>query len=119
MDLKSYQAEALKTAGGHTDFHRALTNWSLGLIGEAGEFADEVKKVVFHGKALQRNRLVEELGDTLWYLAVASHELGATLDEVAEANIAKLRHRHGGSGFVPHQKQNRSTHDELLRSPKE
>ena len=87
-DLDQYQVLALRTAGQHGE--NGLACWALGLTGEAGETADLIKKALFHGKRVDRIQIARELGDTLWYLAVLSHELGFTLSEVAQLNIDKL-----------------------------
>ena len=66
----------------------------MGLNGEAGEVIDHVKKVCFQGHELDREHLIEELGDTAWYLAVCAEALGVTLEEVLNRNIAKLKARY-------------------------
>lgn len=71
--------------------------WSLaglGLAGEAGEAADLIKKHLHHDAQLDREKLKKELGDVLWYLALACRLGGFTLEDVMRANIAKLRARH-------------------------
>lgn len=70
----------------------------LGLAGEGGEVADILKKHVFHGKALDTAHLFEEVGDVLWYLDRLCWLMGWTLEEVMQANVAKLRKRYPG-GF--------------------
>lgn len=72
---------------------------ALGLSGEAGEFADEIKKVVFHGKEINREYLIKEMGDVRWYLEYLSLALDVTMDEVESKNVAKLRERYP-DGFV-------------------
>jgi NTP pyrophosphatase (non-canonical NTP hydrolase) len=68
----------------------------LGLSGEAGEIANKVKKVlrddhgIINGK---RADLLDELGDVMWYVSQVATELGSSLDDVLEANIAKLQGR--------------------------
>lgn len=68
---------------------------ALGLAGEAGEVANEVKKIVRDDGALltqaRHTALVSELGDVLWYWARMLRELGITPDEVLSANVKKLR----------------------------
>jgi NTP pyrophosphatase (non-canonical NTP hydrolase) len=78
---------------------------SLGLTGEAGEFADKVKKVLRddNGEIRNRKALLHELGDVLWYVTQSAQELGSTLEDVAAMNITKLDARQkngtiGGSG---------------------
>lgn len=89
MKLNKYQADAVSTAG-----KRLLSCLALGVSGEAGEVADEVKKVVYHGHELDHMKLAKELGDVLWYIAVMSEEIGFTLEEVATINLEKLKARY-------------------------
>jgi len=69
----------------------------LGLVGEAGEVAEKVKKLIRDkGSVLtepDRELLILELGDVLWYLSAVSRDIGSSLNEVADANIRKLRQR--------------------------
>ena len=100
MDLITYQKDALRTLGlpPILDNREGQMNLAaLGFSGEAGEFTDLVKKVLFHGKPLDgetRDRLLKEIGDLLWYAAVAADSLDSNLSEIAEANLAKLRIRY-------------------------
>lgn len=67
---------------------------AMGLCGEAGEIAEKVKKQVMRGdKALDRESLLQELGDPLWYITSLADDLGYTLQDVVEANIEKLTSR--------------------------
>lgn len=96
-----YQHEAVKTCVTQTSCDTILM-CALGLAGESGEVADIVKKAVFHKKvAVDSERVKDELGDILWYIAVLADELGLTLAEIMCHNVAKLRARHGSSGFNP------------------
>ncbi len=70
-----------------------LLHVTLGLAGEAGEFADQIKKHVFYGTPLDVVNLEEELGDLFWYAAIACDELGVDFNKIQERNIAKLRVR--------------------------
>jgi NTP pyrophosphatase (non-canonical NTP hydrolase) len=66
----------------------------LKLSGEAGELIQKVGKNLRGDKPLpSRNDLLLELGDILWYIAACADDLGATLEEVANLNLAKLRSR--------------------------
>ena len=80
---------------------------TLGLVGEAGELANKIKKVMRDDKGIIPNEkkleFIKELGDVLWYVAALATELEIDLDEVAETNIKKLfsrkdRGKLGGSG---------------------
>lgn len=69
----------------------------LGLVGEAGETADKIKKIIRDkgGDASEEDReaILKELGDVLWYVANLSRYLGAPLSKVADGNIDKLSSR--------------------------
>ena len=104
-DLDVYQMAALKTSSCKTS-HEKIENGALGLCGEAGECADLVKKYMFQGHALDRERLAEELGDVLWYCAELAAGLGMKLSEVAQMNIRKLEKRYP-YGFDADRSRNR------------
>lgn len=69
----------------------------LGLTGEAGEIANQVKKILRDDNGVlsdqRRDKIVDELGDVLWYVATTAQELRTPLEEVAKKNLAKLRAR--------------------------
>lgn len=83
-----------------------LANYALGAAGEAGEAADHIKKVIFHGHDLDEEYLRKEVGDKLWYNAEMARVLGYPLGEVAEENINKLRKRYP-EGFSEERSINR------------
>jgi NTP pyrophosphatase (non-canonical NTP hydrolase) len=79
------------------------------LCEEAGEVHGKVKKVVYHGHAMDdamRAAIMEELGDLLWYLDRVAERVGVTLEQVAQANMAKLRRRYP-NGFEKARSQKR------------
>ena len=95
MTLDEYQKKALSTninQGTHLFFDRMF-----GLVGEAGEMADKVKKWIRDDKAdwqkLDKDKMASELGDVLWYVATLAETLGFTLEEVGKMNLAKLQDR--------------------------
>lgn len=104
--LNSYQKKAAETAiyAMPQSLH-ALGYVALGLCGESGEFADRVKKILRTGEfecstpatlaltAEDQDYLEKELGDILWYVAMACTELEIDLQDVAELNLLKLRKR--------------------------
>jgi NTP pyrophosphatase (non-canonical NTP hydrolase) len=88
-----YQVEAVRTKGTR-GLRETLMMCSFGLMGEVGEVIDEIKKVLFHNKPVDREKLLSELGDVLWYLAVVSNAAGIDLSEVMEYNVQKLKERY-------------------------
>lgn len=106
MELNRYQQLALRTAGHREDVQKTLINTALGLAGESGEVADIIKKTFYHGHLLDKGALYKELGDVLWYLAVMADALGYDLDEIAQANVDKLRARYP-EGFSEERSINR------------
>lgn len=93
--FSEYQEEARRTMSGDPD----LVTAALGLAGEAGEFADHLKKVLAQGHPFDPLAFIGEAGDILWYLSLAADALGTTLDVIARQNIKKLRARYPG-GFT-------------------
>ena len=74
----------------------AVSYLALGLNGEAGEVANEVKKAIRndgHISAERRAKILDEIGDVLWYITRLAVEFDAPLAEIAQANIDKLEKR--------------------------
>lgn len=72
---------------------RILWN-TIGLVGEAGELANYVKKGIYHNHSIDRKEIANELGDILWYLAAIATVLDIRLETIMEQNIDKLRARY-------------------------
>ena len=106
LTLNEYQRNAQRTARPDWTTETRLTMAALGACGESGEFADMVKKVVFHDHELNKWKMLLELGDILWYVTEAATALGYTLEEVAVENEAKLQRRYP-DGFDPERSKNR------------
>src|SRR4051812_33104077 len=105
MTFDEYQAHVLRTAnrgeypksvGGWKDTQALFDTlvWGLGLTGEAGEVADLLKKGIGHSHGVDKDKLCKELGDVMWYVGALAHAYGIGLDEVAQANVAKLKARY-------------------------
>jgi NTP pyrophosphatase (non-canonical NTP hydrolase) len=94
MTFNGYQSRAKSTARTNVELEQPLAIWALGLTGEAGEVADIIKKVLGHGHPLNREKIAEELGDVLWYVAVLANELDYSLSDIANRNIEKLKRRY-------------------------
>lgn len=93
MTGTEYQKLAQRTSN-TKGWYEKVENGVMGLNGEAGEVIDLIKKARFQGHEFDREHLIEELGDVLWYCAELAQGLGVTLDEVAELNIQKLMKRY-------------------------
>lgn len=106
MNFDEYQGEARRTAGPLTGVER-LKRAAMGLGGEAGEFLNAVKKMVYHDHPVNATKLALELGDALWYLSDGADSIGISLDEIARMNVEKLRKRYP-DGFSPAASMDRS-----------
>lgn len=101
MDLNAYQLVAQETdqvrARSETQIGIDLVVPLLGLAGETGELLSEYKKQLRDGEShrLFRERVAEELGDLLWYVANVAAKFDLKLEEVAQANLEKTRSRWG------------------------
>jgi NTP pyrophosphatase (non-canonical NTP hydrolase) len=98
MTFKEYQQEAMAHAIGIGSPLPPGVFPSLGLPGETGEVCEKIKKI-YRDKgglisAADRNAILKESGDVLWYLTLLGQELGFTLEDVAQGNLDKLADRH-------------------------
>lgn len=95
-DFDKYQKECKKTAV-YPKIGRSFVYPVFGLLGEAGEVSEKIKKLFRDdGGRLTRARkeeIVKELGDTLWYMAQLSTELNIKFSDVAKGNLEKLASR--------------------------
>lgn len=104
MTINEYQEAALRTAN---DYGKELiTECALGLSGEAGEVTDLIKKWRFQGHKLRTDKIIEELGDVAWYIAVMAAALNVELDTVLQHNVDKLKKRYP-EGFSQERSINR------------
>lgn len=91
MEFDDYQKAAKRTLYGN---EQVLTNCALGLAGETGQVVDLVKNYTFRGKNLDRQELIHEMGDVLWYLSQVAEWANIPFDEVAQTNIKELNKRY-------------------------
>ena len=95
MELNKYQQQASTTAM-YAEEYKILYP-TLGLVGEAGEVAEKIKKMLRdekgHLSSKRKEELVKELGDVLWYLAILAKDLGVDLNSIAQTNLDKLSSR--------------------------
>lgn len=105
LTLNEYQRLALRTAV----YPQPIIYPTLGLVGESGEVAEKVKKVLRDNNSVftdeKKFEIMTEVSDVLWYCATLANDLGFTLGEVGEYNVAKLQSRvqrnkiHGNGDF--------------------
>ena len=106
MSMETYQQGCMRTAGTVREEQDALVWGALCLAGESGEFANWVKKVHWHGHDYDRAKVIDELGDILWYIAATAQHLGISLDEIGQYNLDKLAKRYP-QGFSSERSRNR------------
>jgi NTP pyrophosphatase (non-canonical NTP hydrolase) len=94
MNLSDYEAAAARTINPSLDEKERLIDAAAGLAEEAGEALSVVRKHLYQGRELDREKLEKELGDALWCLAMTAKAAGLSLESVAAANIKKLEARH-------------------------
>jgi NTP pyrophosphatase (non-canonical NTP hydrolase) len=98
MTFNNFQTNASRSAFYPRVFkNQGLYYTALGLVGEAGEIANKVKKIMRDNNGnleeLAKADIFDELGDVLWYCASLADELGVNLEDVAKCNLIKLEDR--------------------------
>ncbi len=100
MNLDEYQEQSKQYDTNQANMDPTSIGFSekvLGLVGEAGETADKVKKILRDKNGVisseDKDEIVKELGDVLWYVAGLSRYLETPLSEVAKKNLDKLESR--------------------------
>ena len=95
------------------NIERLLTS-GVGLNAEAGEFLEIVKKMIFQGKPwddANREHLIIELGDVIWYAANACMALDISFEDVVARNVTKLEKRYPGGQFDVYYSEHREEDD--------
>ncbi|MGH7670402.1 MAG: MazG nucleotide pyrophosphohydrolase domain-containing protein [Gemmatimonadaceae bacterium] len=93
MTFDDYQTAAARTINRSLSPADRLLDAAAGLAEEAGEVLGIVRKQRTQNRSMDAARLREELGDALWCLTITARSAGLTLDEVAAANVEKLKAR--------------------------
>ena len=112
-DYKSFLDSIEYLDGEGSNIQRLLTA-AVGISAEGGEFMEIVKKMVFQGKPWNddnREHLIIELGDVMWYVMQACKALDVSLDEVIAGNVEKLKKRYPGGDFNVYHSENRAADD--------
>jgi NTP pyrophosphatase (non-canonical NTP hydrolase) len=96
ITLNAYQTAALQTAV-YPNQGANFAYPALGLVGEAGECADKLKKVIRDNNSVLtdavRDAVAKEIGDVLWYVSVLAYEMEYDLNTIAQINLDKLHSR--------------------------
>ena len=113
---KDYQSflESLSTLNGKGANINRLTTAAVGISAEGGEFMEIVKKMVFQGKPWNddnREHLIIELGDVMWYVMQACAALDVSLEDVVAGDVEKLKKRYPGGDFDVYHSENRAEDD--------
>lgn len=109
MSPNEYQKLAMRTCPAKDERLDMLIHSSLGLASEAGEFAGLLQKI-YQGHDYDRDHALKELGDCCWMIAEACTALNATMEEVMQGNIDKLKARYP-EGFDPEKSLHRKEGD--------
>lgn len=98
MNLKEYQETCKKTSEKFESDEKEILTWGLGVAGEAGDVAGCIKKTYSHNND-QKEGIKENLGDTMWYIAMICNFFKWNMEEVLKENIEKLKKRYP-NGFT-------------------
>ena len=99
MTFSDYEEGVGTTWNQEPSQREQILNATLGIAGEAGEYADLQKKIMYHGVPADREKILSELGDIAYYLTISAHLHDFSLEEVCLFNAAKLAKRYPG-GFA-------------------
>jgi NTP pyrophosphatase (non-canonical NTP hydrolase) len=94
VNLDEYQKAATRTLNTRLDDREKLLDAAAGIAEEAGEVLAHVRKHLYQGRELNREKLAEELGDVLWCIAAVATMCELSLGDVARRNQEKLALRH-------------------------
>ena len=106
MTINEYQELAMRTVNPKLNKDEILINSVMGLCGESGEAIDLMKKHLYQGHPLDREKLIKELGDVAWYLAETAWALDISLEDILRGNLDKLKKRYP-QGFDAEKSVNR------------
>lgn len=107
MNLREYQKETDRAIPSHNCEEEEILHWCIGLSEECGEIMSIIKHHYFGGEEFDRESLVKECGDVLWYLAALCRSCNINLAYVARINVEKINHRYPGGDFNEARSENR------------
>ncbi|HBY20977.1 MAG: hypothetical protein A2Y24_03670 [Clostridiales bacterium GWE2_32_10] len=94
LNFNSYEEQALVLQNDINNKKEKIIYAGLGLSGEAGELTDYIKKVMYHGHKLEKEKVIAELGDILWFVTYTASLFDSSLLEVAGSNLKKIYDRY-------------------------
>lgn len=98
MKMEEYRKAVMVTAQKEISCQNVnghLLHGAMGLVTEAGELMDALKRNLAYGKPIDTINIQEEIQDSLWYIVYLCETQGFDIEKMMEANIAKLRKRFG------------------------
>ncbi len=110
MNLQAYREQRKRTETWTDTLDTKIYMLCFGLMGETGEVVDYLKKVAFHNHPFDKQILIKEIGDLMWYLIGLTDSFNIDLEDVFEKNIQKLQQRYP-NGFT--------TQDSIIRKDKQ
>ncbi len=90
MNINEFQERSVRTLNQAIPKDMQLTNMCLGVFGEFSEVSEHIKKHVFHGHQLDKDKVSEEIGDTMFYLVNLATELDLEFSQILQKNVDKL-----------------------------
>lgn len=105
LTIEQYSQMSLRTVP-EMNYRSDITNACMGIAGESGELVDMFKKILFHDKPMDKEKVVNEIGDVIFYINWLACTLGITWDEILTTNVVKLQARYP-EGFSTEAANNR------------
>lgn len=93
MEFKDYQNKIYRAIPNHESQKDEILHWAIGLSEECGEVMSVLKHHYYGGEDFNREEMIKEIGDVLWYTAALCTAAGVNMDSIAKLNVEKLLHR--------------------------
>ena len=94
MNFQEYTQNCYRTFQYQATENETISMLCMGLSGEAGEVIDYLKKIIYHKHDFDKQKLMSEMGDMMWYFALLADYFKIDFDEILTSNIAKLKKRY-------------------------
>lgn len=110
MTLEEYKVDCLRTLPKNLYRGEQLLQGLVGATTEAAEALDIHKKTMWQNHPHERDRLLSELGDALFYISIATDALDSSIEEIMQMNVEKRKRRYP-NGWDPNRSLNRDVGD--------